>query len=395
MVPNSSHAFCQIMSAGMSAQNIKCIPLEVGREEAIRLGKKYTHNDICFPAQIVVGEAIAALNSGKYDIDNTAIAMAKYVCCCRLTHYAAILRKALDDAGYANVPIMTNDDVDYHNIHPGFIINLNSILRIAIALPMVDTLEEMLRKIRPYELEKGSADKAFTEGMEILYNSIIANGVRGAKTGFKKALKLLGGVPYDNSKPKPKVLIVGEYLLNFHPGANHEIERYLEDNNFEIIEAKMTDVIQKSYYCQNRQIIEFKVKRSLKETFMFKIANIFFSYALKYADRIANDEPLHEPATDIHELGKESDPVIHHTFDTGEGILIPAEIIHNANKGCKNFVILQPFGCLPNHVIGRGVTKKFKELYPDIEVLPLDYDPDLSFANLENRLQMLIMNQKI
>lgn len=395
LVPNSSHAFCQIMSAAMHAQGIRAIPLEIGRDEAIRLGKRYTHNDICFPAQIVVGEALAALMSGKYDLNNTAIAMAKYVCCCRLTHYAAILRKALDDAGFANIPILTNDDVDYHNIHPGFLMNPITTLRIAISLPMIDTLEEVLRKLRPYELEKGSADKAFEEGMEIIYNQMIKHGVMGAINGFKKAIKLMNAVKYDNSVKKPQVLIVGEYLMNFHPGANHDIERYLEDNNFEIIEAKMTDVIQKSYYCQNKQIKEFGVKRNLHDRFWFTIANIFFENAQHLVDRLAKNMPLHEKTTVINDLGKESDPVIHHTFDTGEGILIPAEIIHNANKGCKNFVILQPFGCLPNHVIGRGVTKKFKEMYPDIEVLPLDYDPDVSFANLENRLQMLIMNQNI
>ena len=96
----------------------------------------------------------------------------------------------------------------------------------------------------------------------------------------------------------------------------------------------------------------------------------------------------------MDELAVQSDPIIHHTFDTGEGILIPAEIIHHAKHGCKNFVILQPFGCLPNHVIGRGVSKKLKEMFPDIELLPLDYDPDVSFANLENRLQMMVMRRE-
>lgn len=395
LVPNSSHAFSQIMSAAMKNQNIKAIPLEVGREEAIRLGKKYTHNDICFPAQIVVGEALAALESGKYDTDHVAVAMAKYVCCCRLTHYATILRKALDDAGYSNVPILTNDDVDYHNIHPGYRMNLSSMLKMAFALPMVDTLEEMLRKIRPYEKVKGSADKAFEEAMELLSSEMAKSGVPGEIRAFKKAIKMLSSVEYDNSKRKPTVLIVGEYLLNFHPGANHDIERYLEANGFEIIEAKMTDVIQKTYFCQRRQIKELKTKRTPALRGLMIITNLFFTSAIRFVDHLARHEKLHEKTTLIKDMAKEANEVIYQTFDTGEGILIPAEIIHNANKGCKNFVILQPFGCLPNHVIGRGVAKKFKEMFPDIELLALDYDPDLSFANIENRLQMLIMNQKL
>ena len=96
----------------------------------------------------------------------------------------------------------------------------------------------------------------------------------------------------------------------------------------------------------------------------------------------------------MDELVKDSDPIIHHTFDAGEGVLIPGEILHHAKHGCKFFLILQPFGCLPNHVVGRGITKKLKEIYPDVQILPLDYDPDVSFANIENRLQMLVMNAK-
>ena len=394
LIPNSSHAFCQIMSAAFQAQGIKAVPLDVGRDEAIKYGKKYTHNDICFPAQIVIGEILAELKSGKYDTNEVAVAMAKYLGCCRLPHYATILRKALDDAGFKHIAIMTNDDVDYHEMHPGFKVSPSTLLRISTALPMIDTLEEILRKKRPYEKVKGSTDAAFNEAMNILCESIKKSGTFGAIRGFKKALKILGQVEYDNTNRKPTVLIVGEYLLNFHPGANNEIERYLESNGFEIIEAKMTDVIQKSYFCQGKQIEEYKVKRDRATVFWSRLANKFFNFAHRMTDHLAKIEPLHEKSVLLNDLSKVSDPVIHHTFDTGEGILIPAEILHHAQHGCKNFVILQPFGCLPNHVVGRGVCKKLKEMFPDIELLPLDYDPDVSFANIENRLQMLIMNRQ-
>ena len=111
-------------------------------------------------------------------------------------------------------------------------------------------------------------------------------------------------------------------------------------------------------------------------------------------DRIARAHPLYERACRMEELVKGSDPIIHHTFDAGEGVLIPGEIVHHAKHGCQFFLILQPFGCLPNHVVGRGITRKLKEWYPDVQILPLDYDPDMSFANIENRLQMLVMNAK-
>lgn len=393
LVPNTSHAFCRIMSAAMKGQGVKAEPLEIGREEAIRFGKQYVHNDICFPAQIVIGEALAALRSGKYDGKEVAVGMGKYVGDCRLTHYGALLRKALDDAGYEHVPILTNDDVDYHDMHPGFKMNMFSALRIACALPMIDVLEELLRKIRPYEMVKGSTDEAFEHAMDELVGGLEKHGVPGARKGFKKAIDIMNRVPYDRSHPRPRVLIVGEYLLNFHPGANHDIEDYLEKNGFEIIEARMADVIRKTYFYQDAQIKEYHVKKPFGQKVWYRVANKAFDVAHSITDQIAKRHPLYEPVVRMQDLVKDSDPIIHHTFDAGEGVLIPGEILHHAKHGCRNFVILQPFGCLPNHVVGRGITKKLKEMYPDVQILPLDYDPDVSFANVENRLQMLIMNK--
>ena len=395
LVPNTSHAFARLLSAAMKSQKLRTEAMQVGREEAIRLGKQYVHNDICFPAQIVIGEALEALKSGKYDPDHTAVAMGKYIGDCRLTHYGALLRKALDDAGFPQVPILTNDDQDYHDVHPGYKMNLISGSRIAFGLPMIDTMEELLRKIRPYELEPGSTDRAFEHGMDQIIDGMEKGGIAGAKKGFEKAIEIMKKIPYDRSVEKPTVLIVGEYLLNFHPGANREIERYLESSGLEIIEAKMTDVIRKSYYYKDKQVQEYKVTLPFATRMTNHICNQVFEYAHNLTDKIAARHPLHEKATRMDQLAQTSDPIIHHTFDAGEGILIPGEILECARKGCRNFIILQPFGCLPNHVVGRGISKKLKEIYPDARILPLDYDPDISFANIENRLQMLIMNAKM
>ncbi len=394
LIPNTSHAFSRLMSAALSGQGIRTVPLEIGREEAIRLGKKYVHNDICFPAQIVIGEALAPLVHGKYDDADVAVCMAKYVGDCRLTHYGALLRKALDDAGFAHVPILTNDDEDSHNLHPGFKMNLQSSVKVAFGLPMIDVLEELLRKIRPYELKPGSADKAFEEALGQVIYGMRDHGLRGAKKGFKKAIDIMNSIPYDRSEKRPGILIVGEYLLNFHPGANHDIEKYLEQNGFEIIEARMTDVIRKTYFCRDAQIQEFDLKKPFVQKTWYHFANRAFDVAHAFTDRIAKRHPLYERACRLPELVKDSDSIIHHTFDAGEGVLIPGEILHHAKHGCRAFVILQPFGCLPNHVVGRGVVKRLKEMYPDAQILPLDYDPDVSFANVENRLQMLVMNMK-
>ena len=154
----------------------------------------------------------------------------------------------------------------------------------------------------------------------------------------------------------------------------------------------MTDVIRKLYFNKDAQIREYHVHKPLLEKAWYTTADTVFEAAHAMTDRIAKEHPLYQRAVRLPELVRASDPIIHHTFDAGEGVLIPGEILHHAARGCRAFVILQPFGCLPNHVVGRGIAKRLKELYPDAQILPLDYDPDVSFANLENRLQMLIMN---
>ena len=394
IVPNTSHAFSRLMAAAASRQGVRAVPLELGRERAIALGKRYVHNDICFPAQIVIGEVLAELERGGHDPDRTAVMMAKYVGDCRLTHYGALLRKALDDAGYGQVPIITNDAEDSHDLHPGFRLGVGASVDIALGLPMIDVYEAVLRRVRPYELVSGSADEAFDQAMDGLVAAIERHGARGATGAFRSGLDLLASVPHDRSRPRPRVLIVGEYLLNFHPGANHEIERYLERNGLEIVEARMTDVIRKSYSYKHAQASEFHAGIPPRERAWNALVDDIFQATLALTDRLARGCPLYERPASIAELARRSDPIIHHTFDAGEGILIPAEILEQAARGVRNFVILQPFGCLPNHVVGRGIIKRVKELYPDAQVLPLDYDPDVSQANIENRLQMLVMDMR-
>ena len=156
----------------------------------------------------------------------------------------------------------------------------------------------------------------------------------------------------------------------------------------------MTDVIRKTYFYKDSQNREYHLKGRAKDKVWYHTANQVFDLAHNLTDSIAKAHPLYEPACRMQDLVRDSDPIIHHTFDAGEGVLIPGEILHHAQHGCKFFVILQPFGCLPNHVVGRGIAKRLKEMYPDIHILTLDYDPDVSFANVENRLQTLVMNAK-
>ena len=159
---------------------------------------------------------------------------------------------------------------------------------------MIDALEAMLRRIRPYELEKGAADAAFDRALDEVIEGMERSGLRGQATGFKRALAIMDAVPYDRSNPHPTVLIVGEYLLNFHLGANHEIERYLEDNGLEVIEARMTDVIRKTYFYKHAQSREFHVDLSLPEKAWYATADNLFELAHDRCDRLGAASPLYD-----------------------------------------------------------------------------------------------------
>ncbi|MCL2215069.1 MAG: acyl-CoA dehydratase activase [Treponema sp.] len=395
LIPNASRAFCLIVSSSLVKDGCRSEPLPMGGADAIATGKKYVHNDMCLPAQIVTGEAILALKSGKYDPDNTVIGTPKVLCDCRLANYMPLTRKALDEAGFPQVPVISTDMFDLKKAHPGMSFTLITYANVIWGIIQTDALEYLRRRIRPYELVKGETDRVTENAFAEIADGLAKGGIAGTIKPFKKAIKELCKVRYDRSKSRECVFIQGEYLLTFHPGSNQQVERYLEKNGMEVIFPRMHGIYRHLFLQHTiAEIKEFKVKHSLYDTLFAYGGNMFMDIAAKYTDRIARAHPLYESDITLAQAAKLSDHIMHHSILSGESFLIAADILHYAAKGIRSFIILQPFGCLPNHVCGRGIVKKLKDHYPGIQILPLDYDPDVSFANIENRLQMLIMNAR-
>ncbi|GHT67639.1 2-hydroxyglutaryl-CoA dehydratase [Spirochaetia bacterium] len=392
LVPNVSRAFCKILTSAIRMQGFKVEPLPMGGKEAIALGKKYIHNDICFPAQMVIGEALMVLKNGVYNPDEVVVGMAKFNCDCRLTNYTVLVRKALDEAGFPQVPIISTDELDLKNIHPAFKLSPLSYMRSVWCLVMTDILEDIGRKMRPYELQQGETNRVLEHSIDAITQALEKGGMGAALQAYKKSVNALCEVKYDRSRRKHIVFVTGEYLLNFHPGSNFYVEEYLEKNNMEVMLPRMYDVFRKYVMYALTEIKDFKVHHPFGVYLQSAASDKFFDFALDIMEKTARRHPLYENCLRLPEMIKLSDPVLHHSFNSGETYLIPGDILHHASEGIRSFVVLQPFGCLPNHICGRGVVKRIKELMPDIQVLPLDYDPDSSFANIENRLQMLIMN---
>ena len=391
LVPNISPEVSKLLSAILEKENFIVKTLPLGSEKQIALGKKYVHNDICFPCQMVIGEAISELQTGKYKQDEVAVAMVKFQCDCRLSHYSGLLRKGLDSAGFTEVPIVTTDVADTKDMHPGiYLIGLNAIMEALWSFLMLDILTDLVRKIRPYELVKGEANRVYQECVQRIADGVREkNGVKGAKKAFKVCIDEMCKIQYDRSNLKPRAFVTGELLVTYHAGSNFHIEEYLEKNGMETAFPRFTDQLRKDFQATQKEITDFGENVFPYPWFIEKM----FNYVENQLEKEASRHPLYERNIPPKDLYKGVQDIIPETLSCGEGWLMAAEIDHYAKQGVKCFVILQPFGCLPNHVCGRGVIKRLKEKYPDISILPLDLDPDTSYANVENRLQMLIMSR--
>ncbi len=388
LIPNISEEVCTIIAAIFAKSGFKVLRVPVGGVEQIHVGKRYSHNDICFPCQMVIGELIDYIQKNNLDPKTTAVGMVKFQCDCRLSHYTALLRKALDAAGYPDIPVVTTDANDTKECQPGVqLMGFSAVYAAVQVFMMLDILKEISRKIRPYELEKGATDEAMKESVQDLANAV---GISSKETmrAYKRSLDRLAEVKYDRSVLKPRCFVTGELLVTYHPGSNFNIERYLEDNGMESIFPRVTDQLRKDF---RASMVEIKDYKANIEKWPFAVSWLFDRIQTKM-EKVARRHPLFVPGVSPAKIYLEVKDIIPETLSCGEGWLMAAEISHYAKEGVRSHIILQPFGCIPNHICGRGTIKSLKDRYPDISILPLDLDPDTSYANVENRLQMLIMN---
>ncbi len=389
LIPNISKEVSVLLSAICEKEGFKVKTMPIGGPHEIKLGKKYVHNDICFPAQMVIGELIGELQRGGYNQDEVAVGMVKFQCDCRMSHYAGLLRKGLDKAGFSDVPIVTTDAGDTKDMHPGvFLLGISAVLEAVWSFMMLDILTELCRKIRPYEINVGETNRVYEECVQDIADAI-KSSIGAAKKAFGKCIEKMDRIEYDRSCLKPKVFITGELLVTYHPGSNFHIEEYMEENGMETAFPRITDQLRKDF---RASICELKDYNANIAPYPYAV-DFLFDYVQKQLEKIAVRHKLYECAKNPKELYKGVADIIPETLSCGEGWLMAAEIAHYAKQGVKSFIILQPFGCLPNHVCGRGTIKRLKEEYPDISILPLDLDPDTSYANVENRMQMLIMQR--
>jgi predicted nucleotide-binding protein (sugar kinase/HSP70/actin superfamily) len=396
LIPNLSPAFSLLCAKVMEREGFRTELLPIADKRAFELGKKFVHNDICFPAQVNIGEGLLWLEQHpEISQENVCMGLAKNCENCRAGQYAVMCRKALDEAGYEKIPILTTG-TDNKNMHPGFKAGLDFRLHMLWGMAIMDGIEIMFRVIRPYEKNHGESLRVYNHWIkECMLEA--ANHIGGAALKkFEQAVEAFNNIEADISVRKPRVAVLGEILMKYHPSANGYVEEYLFEHGMEVVQPGMLDFFRVGELVRMEKIRRGHITHPFVNWVIGGITSKFFTKAANDVEKRIEKFKFYEHHATCYEMSNiiEKTGMLDKTYITGEGWLIPGEILSLAEHGVNSFVIVQPFACLANHISGRGLTKAVKSKYPHIQVLSLDYDPDTSFANIENRLQMLIINAK-
>ena len=366
--------------------------LETQGEHIIQTGLKYVHNDTCYPAILVIGQFIDAIKSGKYDPDKTALLLFQTGGGCRASNYVSLLRKALKKAGYGNVPVVSFSFIGIEK-HPGFKITIPIYHRMLYGIIYADLLMSLVNQIRPYELNKGDAQKLADSYTLKLTEKMHKNGISKKKV-MKNCLEILNDFAKIPIKKEAKVQvgIVGEIYVKYSPLGNNNLVDFLIEEGAEVTVPGLYDFL---LYCIHNMVMDYKLYKRGKLTYpLVKFIDDFLKKTqTELCDLIKNHGRFKAPTlfTDTLSLGE---GYINHGCKMGEGWLLTSEMLELGHSGVKNIVCTQPFGCLPNHICGKGMMKPIKDKNPDINIVAIDYDASASRVNQENRIKLMLSTAK-
>lgn len=369
-----------------SGYHVVCLPAK--DNEAINVGLKYVNNDACYPAIISIGQIVEALESGKYDLENTSVMMTQTGGGCRATNYIPLLRKALKDAGFGQIPVvsisMGNQGVESN---PGFKFTLPMLKRVAIAFLYGDLFERVVYRTRPYELEEGSIDRLHQEWLKKVEKNVRNGSITLFNNNMKKIIRAFDTVPISSEK-KPKVGVVGEILVKYSPTANNDIVRLLEAEGAEAVVPDIVGFMNYSLYNQIWKYEQLGMSKQSKLLAQFAIKMI--ELIEKPMDKALRKSERFDGIKSIDDLANDASQILSIGNHTGEGWFLTGEMIELLKNDVHNIVCMQPFGCLPNHVVGKGVIKELRHRYPNANIAAIDYDPGVSIVNQLNRIRLMM-----
>lgn len=360
--------------------------LPVSDTESAEYGLKYANNEVCYPATLIVGDLVKALNSGRYDLDKTAVAITQTGGQCRATNYIALIKKALVDAGYPQVPVLSVAmSGNLSNEQPGFDIPWLKVLPLALGIVFyADCIAQFYYATLAREAIPGLAD-----GLRNYYLEVAQDIIRRNKTSELYELIGIAAKSFDEAatteRKLPKVGIVGEIYLKFNSFAHKNVVDYLARHNVEVKPPLLLGFFTQGFV--NRKVRkETHVEKSRMPEFLANAAYGLVARKIKQVNRLASHFRHFTPFADIFEEARHAQEIISLSAQFGEGWGLPAEVISYARNGVNNVISLQPFGCIANHIVSKGVEKKIKELYPQMNLLSLDFDSGVSDVNIANRL---------
>lgn len=390
LAPQMAREHFQILEKLFNGNGYKIEFLNKVDEKVIDNGLKYVNNDSCYPSITVVGQFMEAVNSGRYDPNKLALLMTQTGGACRASNYVGYIRKALKDAGYPQIPVIALSAQGIES-HSGFdlkkVSNIPLLVNSLRALLLGDLINRVSNATRPYEKEKGSVDKLKEKWIEICRDNIV-------KMSSKSYRKIINDIVEDFDEievldiKKPKAGIVGEILVKYLKEANNHLQDTLEAEGAEVIVPDLTDFFM--YCLANTQIKKDLYGKSPMKAFFGKTAiNTIEFYRKPIRKALKNSKRFDEPVyiNDVKTFAKE---VTSLGNQAGEGWLLAGEMIELIHQDAPNIVCIQPFGCLPNHITGKGVMKKIREIYPQANVVAIDYDPGASEVNQINRVKLMM-----
>ncbi len=364
--------------------NIELLPTV--EKHAVDEGVKYVNNDACYPAIIVIGQLLEALQSGKYDLNHTSVVISQTGGGCRATNYIGLLRKALNEAGFENIPVLSANLYGTEK-NPGFKITVGLIKKAIKAVVYGDLLMRVLHRVRPYERVSGAADLLYEKWVTRCKSQIITGNKKDYKDNLRGIVEEFDQLEITPAR-KPRVGVVGEILVKYHPTANNNIVRILENEGAEVL---LPDLLDFFLYCAYDLIYKYQyLSGKTSHLFLGKFFINYLENSRKVMNSLlANSHRFNTPSSIYHKasLASRIMSLGHHC---GEGWFLTAEMIDLIKSGVSNIVCVQPFGCLPNHVTGKGMIKELKRNFPQANITALDYDPGASEVNQLNRLKLML-----
>ena len=393
LVPYFADMYSPFIPTLFNLMGYKLVNLPPSDEKSIEFGLRYANNEICYPATLVIGDIIKALNSGQYDLRDIVIGMTQTGGQCRASNYIMLIKKALIDAGYQDIPVISIAFSSGLYDQQAFKLKYKSNIRIAVyTLLYADTISKFYYSAAAHENEPGAALKLRDKYIEESLEKVQKKDVKGLLDLLSQAVNDFNSI-VDKSKKAPKIGIVGEIYVKYNKiGHKHIVDWLIEQNIEVVVPPLLSFFIQ--WFVNNRVNIHNNIKEKGKWNFLAKMIKELIDRIINKIDNIANKYVLWQPFGDIDEEAEEAKKVITLAAQFGEGWLIPAEISHFAKQGVKNVVSLQPFGCIANHIISKGVEKKIREVFDGMNLLFLDFDSGVSDVNVHNRLHFMIKNAK-